>query len=77
MSQLVCLGLGPGLGILGLTWHALGAGPVFIIIAGYVLVATGFLLFGVIAIGTFRSRLDQRGVSASVPLVTRPARPRR
>jgi hypothetical protein len=71
--QLGVLGTGVVFGTLALGWRAYGNGPDAFVLVSQALVATGFLLCGIIVAGTFRSRQRSSGATAPLPVRMRPA----
>ena len=70
--QLGALILGIGLGIVALVWRAYGDGPAAPVLVAQVLVAAGFLLFGIQVVGTFRPKKRAGvGTVAALPLVAK------
>jgi hypothetical protein len=71
--QLGALLCGIVLGAAALAWRAYGAAPPGLVLIAQTLVATGYLLLGILIAGTFRPRDRARsGAVASLPLATRP-----
>jgi hypothetical protein len=62
---------GVGLGVVALVWRAYGDGPVSLFAAAQLLIAAGFLLFGIQVAATFRQQ--SAGVVAALTLTPRAA----
>jgi cbb3-type cytochrome oxidase subunit 1 len=71
--QLTLLATGIILGALALAWRAYGDGPAALVLAAQLLVATGYLLFGILVAGTFFAPRKRAGAVAALSLAPRPA----